>query len=109
MDHLDDVAGILSHGQKQWLEIGMLLMQDPELILLDEPVAGMSAREREKTAQLLNSISVGRSIIVIEHDMAFVKMVAKKVTVLHQGKLLAEGTLEKVQEDEQVKQVYLGH
>ncbi|MFM7484874.1 MAG: urea ABC transporter ATP-binding protein UrtD [Betaproteobacteria bacterium] len=109
IDHLDDVAGILSHGQKQWLEIGMLLMQDPELILLDEPVAGMSAREREKTAQLLNSISVGRSIIVIEHDMAFVKMVAKKVTVLHQGKLLAEGTLEKVQEDEQVKQVYLGH
>ena len=107
--HLDEVAGILSHGQKQWLEIGMLLMQDPELILLDEPVAGMSAREREKTAQLLNSISVGRSIIVIEHDMAFVKMVAKKVTVLHQGKLLAEGTLEKIQEDEQVKQVYLGH
>jgi len=109
IDHLDDVAGILSHGQKQWLEIGMLLMQDPELILLDEPVAGMSAREREKTAHLLNSISVGRSIIVIEHDMAFVKMVARKVTVLHQGKLLAEGTLEKVQEDEQVKQVYLGH
>ena len=108
-DHLDDTAAILSHGQKQWLEIGMLMMQDPELILLDEPVAGMSAKEREKTAALLNEISPGRSIIVIEHDMAFVKMVAKKVTVLHQGKLLAEGTLEKVQENEQVKQVYLGH
>jgi urea transport system ATP-binding protein len=102
-------AGRLSHGQKQWLEIGMLLMQDPELLLLDEPVAGMSAREREQTAELLNSISKGRSIVVIEHDMAFVRMIAHKVTVLHQGKLLAEGTMDQVQNDERVIDVYLGH
>jgi urea transport system ATP-binding protein len=102
-------AGQLSHGQKQWLEIGMLLMQDPELLLLDEPVAGMSAREREQTADLLNRISKGRSIVVIEHDMAFVRMIAHKVTVLHQGKLLAEGSMEQVQSDERVKDVYLGH
>jgi len=102
-------AGQLSHGQKQWLEIGMLLMQDPELLLLDEPVAGMSAREREQTAELLNRISKGRSIVVIEHDMAFVRMIADKVTVLHQGRLLAEGSMEEVQADERVKDVYLGH
>ena len=102
-------AGQLSHGQKQWLEIGMLLMQDPELLLLDEPVAGMSAREREQTAVLLNAISKGRSIVVIEHDMAFVRMIAHKVTVLHQGKLLAEGSMDEVQVDERVKDVYLGH
>jgi urea transport system ATP-binding protein len=102
-------AGQLSHGQKQWLEIGMLLMQDPELLLLDEPVAGMSAKEREQTAELLNRISKGRSIVVIEHDMAFVRMIAHKVTVLHQGKLLAEGSMQDVQNDERVKDVYLGH
>jgi urea transport system ATP-binding protein len=102
-------AGQLSHGQKQWLEIGMLLMQDPELLLLDEPVAGMSAREREQTADLLNRISKGRSIVVIEHDMAFVRMIAHKVTVLHQGKLLAEGSMDQVQSDERVIDVYLGH
>ena len=102
-------AGRLSHGQKQWLEIGMLLMQDPELLLLDEPVAGMSAKEREQTAELLNRISKGRSIVVIEHDMAFVRLIADKVTVLHQGKLLAEGSMADVQNDERVKDVYLGH
>jgi urea transport system ATP-binding protein len=102
-------AGQLSHGQKQWLEIGMLLMQDPELLLLDEPVAGMSPKEREQTAELLNRISKGRSIVVIEHDMAFVRMIAHKVTVLHQGKLLAEGSMAEVQNDERVKDVYLGH
>jgi len=102
-------AGQLSHGQKQWLEIGMLLMQDPELLLLDEPVAGMSAREREQTAELLNRISKGRSIVVIEHDMAFVRLIADKVTVLHQGKLLAEGSMDQVQSDERVIDVYLGH
>ena len=102
-------AGQLSHGQKQWLEIGMLLMQDPGLLLLDEPVAGMSAKEREQTAELLNRISKGRSIVVIEHDMAFVRMIAHKVTVLHQGKLLAEGSMDQVQNDERVKDVYLGH
>jgi len=108
-DQLGAKAGLLSHGQKQWLEIGMLLMQDPELMLLDEPVAGMSAREREQTADLLKSISKGRSMVVIEHDMAFVKMIAHKVTVLHQGRKLAEGTMEQVQADEKVIDVYLGH
>ena len=108
-EQLETKAGLLSHGQKQWLEIGMLLMQDPELMLLDEPVAGMSAREREQTADLLKRISKGRSMVVIEHDMAFVKMIAQKVTVLHQGKKLAEGTMEQVQNDERVIDVYLGH
>jgi urea transport system ATP-binding protein len=102
-------AALLSHGQKQWLEIGMLLMQDPELLMLDEPVAGMSAKERDQTADLLNKICKNRSVIVIEHDMEFVKKIAHKVTVLHQGKILAEGAMDKVQEDEKVIEVYLGH
>src|ERR1700712_1028042 len=96
-DKLDTEAGLLSHGQKQWLEIGMLLMQEPELLMLDEPVAGMSVSEREKTAQLLGRISQGRSVVVIEHDMDFVKSIAHKVTVLHQGKILAEGSMDAVQ------------
>ena len=108
-DQLYTKAGLLSHGQKQWLEIGMLLMQDPELMLLDEPVAGMSPREREQTAELLKRIFAGRSMVVIEHDMAFVRLIAHKVTVLHQGKLLAEGTMDEVQSDERVIEVYLGH
>jgi urea transport system ATP-binding protein len=108
-DFLDTKAGLLSHGQKQWLEIGMLLMQGPELMLLDEPVAGMSPREREQTADLLKKIAPGRCLMVIEHDMAFVKMIAHKVTVLHQGKVLAEGSMEQVQNDERVIDVYLGH
>jgi urea transport system ATP-binding protein len=107
--HLQDKAGQLSHGQKQWLEIGMLLIQDPELLLLDEPVAGMSPRERELTAQLLRTIAVGKSLIVIEHDMEFVKSIAQKVTVLHQGRLLSEGSVDEVQNDERVIDVYLGH
>jgi urea transport system ATP-binding protein len=107
-DELETKAGALSHGQKQWLEIGMLLMQEPELLLLDEPVAGMSAREREQTAELLKKISAGRSLVVIEHDMEFVKAIARKVTVLHQGKLLSEGPMEQVQSDERVIEVYLG-
>lgn len=102
-------AGLLSHGQKQWLEIGMLLMQDPELLMLDEPVAGMSAKEREQTADLLNKISQNRSVVVIEHDMEFVKRIAHKVTVLHQGKVLMEGKMDKVQADPRVVEVYLGH
>ncbi|MBL1458941.1 MAG: urea ABC transporter ATP-binding protein UrtD [Methylophaga sp.] len=106
---LDTEAAILSHGQKQWLEIGMLLMQDPELLMLDEPVAGMSAKERDETAELLNRICQNRSVIVIEHDMEFVKKIARKVTVLHQGKILAEGTMDNVQADEKVIEVYLGH
>ncbi len=108
-DQLRTKAGLLSHGQKQWLEIGMLLMQEPELLLLDEPVAGMSPRERELTAELLNKITAGRSLVVIEHDMAFVRMIARKVTVLHQGRLLAEGTMDEVQADERVIETYLGH
>ena len=108
-DLLDLEAALLSHGQKQWLEIGMLLMQDPELLMLDEPVAGMSAKERDQTAELLNKICNNRSVLVIEHDMEFVKKIAHKVTVLHQGKILAEGPMEKVQSDEKVIEVYLGH
>jgi urea transport system ATP-binding protein len=109
VEHLDREAALLSHGQKQWLEIGMLLMQDPELLMLDEPVAGMSAKERDQTADLLNRICQNRSVVVIEHDMEFVKKIAHKVTVLHQGKILAEGTMDKVQADERVIEVYLGH
>jgi urea transport system ATP-binding protein len=108
-DLLDKEAGLLSHGQKQWLEIGMLLIQDPELLMLDEPVAGMSVREREQTADLLNRICQDRSVIVIEHDMEFVKRIAHKVTVLHQGKILSQGSMEHVQSDERVIEVYLGH
>jgi urea transport system ATP-binding protein len=106
---LNTESGLLSHGQKQWLEIGMLLMQDPELLMLDEPIAGMSVRERELTAELLQRIAQNRSLIVIEHDMEFVKRIAHKVTVLHQGKILAEGSMDKVQNDPRVIDVYLGH
>ena len=102
-------AALLSHGQKQWLEIGMLLMQDPELLMLDEPVAGMSVKEREQTAALLNRICANRAVLVIEHDMEFVKSIAHKVTVLHQGKILAAGSMDAVQADERVIEVYLGH
>ena len=102
-------AGLLSHGQKQWLEIGMLLMQEPELIMLDEPVAGMSPAEREQTAKLIKRISKGRSIIIIEHDMEFVSSIADKVTVLHLGKLLAEGTMSEIKTNPKVVEVYLGH
>ncbi|TBO30088.1 urea ABC transporter ATP-binding protein UrtD [Aquabacterium lacunae] len=108
-DKLDMEAGLLSHGQKQWLEIGMLLMQEPELLMLDEPIAGMSAKERELTAELLKRICKNRSMIVIEHDMAFVAQIASKVTVMHQGKILAEGTMDQVQSDPKVIDVYLGH
>ena len=107
-DSLETKAGRLSHGQKQWLEIGMLLMQDPELMLLDEPVAGMSARERDLTAELLGRISKGRSIVLIEHDMDFVRKIAHRVTVLHQGKVLSEGSMDQVQSDPRVIETYLG-
>jgi urea transport system ATP-binding protein len=108
-EQLDRSAETLSHGQKQWLEIGMLLIQDPELLMLDEPVAGMSVSERAKTAALLNNIIKNRSVVVIEHDMKFVESIAHRVTVLHQGKVLAEGDMEMIQADPRVKEVYLGH
>ena len=108
-DYLEVEGAFLSHGQKQWLEIGMLLMQEPELLMLDEPVAGMSPAEREQTAELLKRICKGRSIIIIEHDMEFVSRIAHKVTVLHLGKILAEGTMQEVQNNPKVIEVYLGH
>lgn len=103
-------AGLLSHGQKQWLEIGMLLMQEPQLLLLDEPVAGMSDSETERTAELLNELRGKHSIMVVEHDMDFVTEIARdgKVTVLHEGSVLAQGTMQQVQADERVIEVYLG-
>lgn len=106
---LYEKAAFLSHGQKQWLEIGMLLIQDPELLMLDEPVAGMSVAERKKTAELLNRIIQDRSVIVIEHDMGFVEDIATRVNVLHQGKMLSEGSMAHVQADPKVIEVYLGH
>lgn len=108
-DLLDEKAAFLSHGQKQWLEIGMLLIQDPELLMLDEPVAGMSVAERKKTAELLNRIIKDRSVIVIEHDMGFVEDIATRVNVLHQGKMLSEGSMAHVKADPKVIEVYLGH
>jgi urea transport system ATP-binding protein len=101
-------AGALSHGQKQWLEIGMLLMQDPHLLLVDEPVAGMTHQEMDRTAELLTSLEGRHSVVVVEHDMDFVRSIAKRVTVLHQGSVLAEGTMEEVQNDGRVVEVYLG-
>jgi urea transport system ATP-binding protein len=101
-------AGVLSHGQKQWLEIGMLLVSDPRLMLIDEPVAGMTAQETEKTAELLTSLAGERTVIVVEHDMAFVRSIARTVTVLHQGSVLAEGTMDQVQSNPAVIEVYLG-
>jgi urea transport system ATP-binding protein len=116
--HLKDsaqrVAGLLSHGQKQWLEIGMLLMQDPKLLLLDEPVAGMTDEETERTAELFLSLEGNHSLVVVEHDMKFIGELTqggkngKKVTVLHEGSVLAEGSLADVQANEKVVEVYLG-
>jgi urea transport system ATP-binding protein len=102
------VAGTLSHGQKQWLEIGMLLMQEPQLLLIDEPVAGMTRRESERTAELLLSLAGKHSVIVVEHDMEFVRSIATRVTVLHEGRVLAEGDMDAVQNDPRVMEVYLG-
>ena len=104
-----DIAGALSHGEKQWLEIGMLLVQEPKLLLLDEPVAGMTRRERERTGELLQAIGNDRSVLVVEHDMEFVRQFARTVTVLHLGKVLSEGPMEMVQQDPEVIRAYLGH
>jgi urea transport system ATP-binding protein len=110
--HLADAAhrtaGNLSHGQKQWLEIGMLLTQDPKLLLLDEPVAGMTDEETARTAELFLSLKGLHSLMVVEHDMGFIKTISEKVTVLHEGAVLAEGTLEQVQANDKVIEVYLG-
>ncbi len=120
-DHIDEVlsiiglaeqrerlAGALSHGQKQWLEIGMLLMQNPKLLLVDEPVAGMTHQEMDRTAELLTSLAGDHSVVVVEHDMDFVRSIARTVTVLHQGRVLAEGSMDEVQNDPRVVEVYLG-
>jgi len=121
IDRIDDVlkviglakhrfmlAGALSHGQKQWLEIGMLLVSDPRLLLIDEPVAGMTTQETEHTAELLTSLAGDRTVIVVEHDMEFVRSIARTVTVLHQGSVLAEGTMDQIQSNKDVIEVYLG-
>ncbi|HEX7481358.1 MAG TPA: urea ABC transporter ATP-binding protein UrtD [Polyangiales bacterium] len=101
-------AGLLSHGQKQWLEIGMLLAQDPKILLVDEPVAGMTQREMERTGELLVSLAGEHTVVVVEHDMDFVRDIARKVTVLHEGRVLAEGSMDHVQNDPRVIEVYLG-
>ena len=107
-DRAHDLAGILSHGQRQWLEIGMLLMQDPELLLVDEPVAGMTDAETEHTAALLARIAGKRSVVVVEHDLEFVRALGRRVTVLHEGSVLSEGSIDHVQNDQRVIEVYLG-
>jgi urea transport system ATP-binding protein len=101
-------AGALSHGEKQWLEIGMLLVSEPRLLLVDEPVAGMTAQETESTAELLTGLAGKRTVIVVEHDMAFVRSISREVTVLHQGAVLAEGSMDEVQNNPEVIEVYLG-
>jgi urea transport system ATP-binding protein len=106
--HAHRMAGLLSHGQKQWLEIGMLLMQEPRLLLLDEPVAGMTDEETVRTAELCLALAGAHSVVVVEHDMDFVSRIASKVTVLHEGSVLAEGTMDVVQNDPRVIEVYLG-
>ncbi|EWC60066.1 Urea ABC transporter, ATPase protein UrtD [Actinokineospora spheciospongiae] len=107
-DLRDKQAGVLAHGQKQWLEIGMLLVQNARVLLLDEPVAGMSAHERDETGQLLRRIGAERTVVVVEHDMDFMRSFATSVTVLHAGRVLSEGTVAEVQADPRVQEVYLG-
>ncbi len=107
-DRLHTPAGFLSHGETQWLEIGMVLMQDPRLLLMDEPTAGMTERETEKTSEIFIELKGKHTLVVVEHDMSFVRSIADIITVMHQGRMLAEGTLSEVEEHPQVKEVYLG-
>ncbi len=107
-EEVSALAGSLSHGQKQWLEIGMLLMQNPLVLLVDEPVAGMTKQESESTAELLTTLAGDHSVVVVEHDMEFVRSIARRVTVLHEGRVLAEGPFDEVQHDAKVIEVYLG-
>jgi urea transport system ATP-binding protein len=107
-DRRDDRAGRLSHGQKQWLEIGMLLALEPSILLVDEPVAGMTHQETERTAELLLSLAGQHTVVVVEHDMDFIRSIARVVTVLHEGRVLAEGSMDSVQNDPKVIEVYLG-
>jgi urea transport system ATP-binding protein len=107
-DERNRAAGLLSHGQKQWLEIGMLLAQEPKVLLVDEPVAGMTHQETERTAGLLTSLAGEHTVVVVEHDMDFVRSIARRVTVLHEGSVLAEGKMDQVQKNPKVLEVYLG-
>jgi urea transport system ATP-binding protein len=107
-DQINTRAGLLSHGQKQWLEIGMLLAQNPRVLLVDEPIAGMTHQEAERTAEILVGLAGRHTIVVVEHDMEFIRSIARKVTVLHEGRLLAEGSMDQVQNDARVREVYLG-
>src|SRR5262249_22281071 len=104
----DRPAGLLAHGEKQWLELGMLMAQDPELLLVDEPVAGMTPRESERTGELLLALARKHTLLVIDHDMTFVRQIASRVTVLHEGRTLCEGRVAEVQRDPRVIEVYLG-
>jgi len=108
LDQQSEPAGTLSHGQKQWLEIGMLLMQNPKLLLIDEPAAGMTHQEMDRTTELLTSLAGNHSVVVVEHDMDFIRAIARKVTVLHQGSVLAEGSMDEIQNNPKVIEVYLG-
>ena len=107
-DRLNTPAGVLSHGETQWLEIGMVLMQSPRLLLMDEPTAGMTEQETMKTSEIFKELKGKHTLVVVEHDMSFVRSIADIITVMHQGKLLAEGTLTEIEQHAQVKEVYLG-